>query len=83
MATIDHIRELLREVLHLGERADHLTADTPLLGALPELDSMAVATLITGLEERFDLAFDDADLSAEMFTTVGTLSRFLESKLGR
>ncbi|CCQ72974.1 acyl carrier protein [Magnetospira sp. QH-2] len=82
MATLDHVIGLLGEVLHLGDRTADLTADTALLGSLPEMDSMAVATVIAGLEERFDLAIEDDDLTAEVFLTVGSLCAFVESKLG-
>jgi acyl carrier protein len=55
--------------------------DTPLLGAIPELDSMAVASVLTALEERFGFAIDDDEIDGAMFTSVGTLVRFVEGKL--
>ena len=59
------------------------SADTPLLGAVPELDSMAVVTLITTLEERFGLAIDDDEVSGETFATVGSLTQFVADALRR
>ena len=53
----------------------------PLLGALPELDSLAVTTIIGALEERFGIIVEDEELSAEIFATVGSLAAFVDQKL--
>ena len=73
----------LDDVLSLQGRASSFSADTPLLGAVPELDSMAVVTLITTLEERFGLAIDDDEVSGETFATVGSLTQFVADALRR
>jgi acyl carrier protein len=78
--TLDGVRNLLRSALQLGDRADRLTEDSALLGAIPELDSMAVVTIITLMEERYDIRVDDDEVSADTFATVGTLARFLAGK---
>ena len=57
------------------------TAATPLLGAIPELDSMAVVTLITSLEEQFGITVDDDDISGDTFASVGSLAAFVADKL--
>jgi acyl carrier protein len=80
--TIDQIKTLLTEVLSLGDAGGQLTADSPLLGALPELDSMAVISLIAALEEHFDIAIDDDDISASTFSTLGSLAAFVDDKRG-
>lgn len=72
---------MLDEVLSLNGRAASFTHDTPLLGAIPELDSMAVVTLITTLEEQFGLVVDDDDIDGATFATVGSLVEFVNSKL--
>lgn len=69
------------EVLGLNGRSATFTRETPLLGAIPELDSMAVVTLITSLEEQFGLVVDDDDIDGSTFATVGSLSDFVSSKL--
>jgi acyl carrier protein len=77
------VRALLRDVLSLSqERADAFDADTPLFGALPELDSMAVAGLLTEMEDRFDILIADEDIDGDTFETFGTLVAFLRAKLG-
>ena len=68
------ILAVLDEVLSLGGRGLVFNRNTLLLGAIPELDSMAVVTLITGLEERFGITVDDDDIDGETFATVGVLS---------
>ena len=72
---------LLDEVLSLNGRAVSFTADTRLLGAIAELDSMAVVSLITAIEDRFGIVVDDDDIDGETFATVGTLSEFVSGKL--
>jgi acyl carrier protein len=71
---------VLDEVLSLGGRSAGFGRDTLLLGAIPELDSMAVATLITMLEERFGIVVDD-DLDGDTFATVGSLADFVSARL--
>lgn len=73
--------QLLTDVLQLGERAQSFDESTRLLGSLPELDSMAVVSILTALEERFGLAVEDDEISAETFETVGTLHRYIVNKL--
>ena len=67
--------------MQIGDRANDIETETPLLGNIPELDSMAVAMLITSIEEHFDIFIDDDDISAETFETFGSLCDFVEEKL--
>jgi acyl carrier protein len=81
---MDVQREVLRvldEVLSLGGRAATFTRNTHLLGAIPELDSMAVVTLITSLEEQLGIVVDDDDIDGATFGTVGALVDFVNDKL--
>lgn len=75
------VLRILDEVLSLGGRAKAFTPDTPLLGAIPELDSMAVVTLITSLEEQLGIIVDDDDIDGSTFETVGSLTAFVAGKL--
>lgn len=74
------ILALLDEVLSLKGRAAAFTSNTPLLGAIPELDSMAVVALITNMEERFGFSVDDDEIDGAAFATVGSLIEFVEAK---
>ena len=56
-----------------------LNKDYPLVGNI--LDSMAVTSLILALEEYFNFVFDEEDLSAETFRTVGSLAELVEKKI--
>jgi acyl carrier protein len=78
----DDIRSVLADTLQLGARAQALTADSGLLGSLPELDSMAVVAVITALEERFGIVVDDDEITADTFATLGTLTAFVTDKVG-
>ncbi len=73
---------IIDEVLSLGGRAAGFDASTPLLGALPELDSMAVVGLLNMLEERFGFVVEDDEIDGATFATVGTLVDFVSGKLG-
>lgn len=72
---------VLSEVLSLGGRGATFDRNTPLLGAVPELDSMAVVTLITTIEERFGFVVDDDDLDGNTFATVGALADFVSTRM--
>ena len=81
MDVMQEVVRVLDEVLSLNGRSASFTADTALLGAIPELDSMAVVTLITTLEDRFGIVVDDDDIDGSTFATVGSLSTFVADKL--
>jgi len=73
----------LDTVLNLKGRAASLDLASPLLGAIPELDSMAVVALIANLEDRLGLTFEDDEIDGLTFASVGSLVEFLERKLDR
>lgn len=78
------LRGALRDVLGLSaERAEALTFDTGLFGHLPELDSMAVAGLLTEIEDRLGIVIEDDEVDGDMLETYGALFSFVEAKLGR
>ena len=78
----DSVRELLVDVLGVdAEQAAEMDGDTPLFGALPELDSMAVAGLLTEMEDRLEIMIDDEDVDGELFETFGSLVEFAAEKL--
>ncbi|MFO7579570.1 acyl carrier protein [Nitrosomonas halophila] len=83
MQHLEAVKDILGNVLGLGDRKQALTADSVLLGNIPELDSMAVVNVITALEEYFDFSVDDDEISAQTFETLGSLTRFVEQKLVR
>lgn len=76
------VLRLLDDVLSLGGRAQSFGRDTALLGSVPELDSMAVVSLMTAMEEQFGISIDDDEIDGDVFATVGSLADFLRSKLG-
>lgn len=75
------VAALLDEVLGLQGRSAAFEGASPLLGAVPELDSMAVVAVITALEERFAFVVGDDDIDGSTFATFGSLVEFVESKL--
>lgn len=81
MDVAKEVVRVLDESLSLQGRSAQFTRETPLLGAIPELDSMAVVTLITTLETHFGLSIDDDDIDGSTFATLGSLVDFVTSKL--
>lgn len=84
MDTTDRkLRAILSDVLGLKPgQADTFTADTGLFGDLPELDSMAVAGLLTEMEDRLDIVIDEDEIDGDLFETYGSLLAFARTKLG-
>lgn len=78
---LEEVRAILGESLQLGPRAQQLQPQTPLLGNLPELDSLAVVNVITAIEEHYGVVIDDDELSAEIFQDLGSLTAFVEGKV--
>ena len=74
------VADMLRQTLQLDDDFE-LASDTELFGNIPELDSMAVVTVLTGLEEHFDFFIDDSEISGETFETFGSLVEFVDEKL--
>jgi acyl carrier protein len=72
---------VLEAVLNLRGRSAAFGPDTPLLGGIPELDSMAVVSIIAALEERFEFTVDDDEIDGSTFATVASLVSFVERKL--
>jgi acyl carrier protein len=77
----NEVLAILDDVLSLDGRSRSFTRETALLGAVPELDSMAVVALITSMEERFGFIVEDDEIDGSAFATVGTLSDFAQGKL--
>lgn len=72
---------ILDDILSLNGRAFSFVPDTPLLGAIPELDSMAVVSLLIKLEEHFDFVVEDDEIEGSTFATLGALVEFVAAKL--
>jgi acyl carrier protein len=76
------LRRILGDVLGLkAEQAQGLTDDSGLFGHLPELDSMAVAGLLTEIEDRLGIVIEDDEVDGDMMGDFGSLRRFVEGKV--
>jgi acyl carrier protein len=80
---LDEVKTVVGSALQLGDRVRKMNESSALLGAIPELDSMAVVSVITALEEHFDITVADDEIGAAAFETLGSLTRFVEGKLAR
>lgn len=82
MNTLQKVLELLDDVLALDGRGLRFDRDTPLLGSVPELDSMAVLAVIQEIEIRFGIEVPDDEVDGSSFETVGTVVEFVERLTG-
>ena len=80
--TRSDVLAVLDDVLSLKGRSASFRDDTDLIGSVPELDSMAVASVLASLEERFGITVDDDEIDASTFATVGSLVAYVQGKLG-
>ena len=78
--TVEDVKAVLVSVLGIEDRAATIDAGTPLLGSLPELDSMAVLELVAALEQQFGVTIDDEEVTAEVFDTLGSLAALVDAK---
>ena len=82
MVSLEEIRAIIGNILQIPDRLDALEVDAPLLGGIPELDSMAVVSILTTIEECYGIVIDDDEIGAEQFRTIGNLFEFVDSKVG-
>ncbi|MDX5446264.1 MAG: phosphopantetheine-binding protein [Zoogloeaceae bacterium] len=76
--TLQKVLQLLDEVLALDGRGLRFDVDTPLLGSVPELDSMAVLAVIQEIEIRFGIEVPDDEVDGSSFESVGTVVEFVD-----
>lgn len=82
MADLDRMRRVLRETLQIGDKADELTENSRLFGAIPEFDSVAIVGVVMAIEAEYGIKIPDRELSADLFETLGSLNRFVSLKAG-
>lgn len=71
---------VLHEVLGPDVAAAGLDATSPLLGAVPELDSMAVVAVLAGIEAHFGISLEDDEVDGSVFASVGSLAALVRAK---
>ena len=81
MVKLDDVKAIVITVLGLNGSGIELDEDSALLGAIPEFDSMAVVSILTTIEDQYDVFVEDDEISAETFETLGTLHQFVVEKL--
>jgi acyl carrier protein len=81
VTVMDQVKAVLGQTLQLGSRIERFDESSGLFGSIAEFDSMAVVTVVTALEERFGIVVEDDEITAEVFETVGSLTRYVEGKM--
>lgn len=80
MPKLQLTKEVLQTTLQLGDQADSLTRETPLMGHFPKLNSLTVIGGISEIEAQTGCAIDDQEITSEIFESVGTLATFIHQK---
>jgi acyl carrier protein len=82
-AIFEDVKAVVVSTLHIEDRADDLGPETGLYGDLPELDSLTVVKLIIALQKRFGIDIEIDEIVGDIFSTLGRLTAFVESKVRR
>ena len=69
------VLRILDSELNLQGKALHFDESTRLRGSLPQLDSIAIVSLITALEAQLGFEFPEDQLDGAVFESVGSLVR--------
>jgi len=76
------IKELLAGELEVDPvMLSNADAGTPLLGLGVGLDSIEALRLATALERRFAIQIPDANLTAELFSSIGVLAGYVSRQM--
>ena len=81
MDSLEVTRNIVRTCLQLGSLADSFDRSTQLLGGMPEFNSLTIAAIVASIEDELDCEIDDADITGEIFETMGSLSDFVAEKM--
>ncbi len=82
MVSLEEIKAIIGDVLQIADRMGDLGADDPLLGGIPEFDSMAVVAILTTIEDNYGVIIDDDEVTAEHFESIASLLDFVNLKVG-
>ncbi len=73
------LKEMIVERLFLNVDPAQIGDDENLMESY-EIDSVNLFEIVVGLEEVFEISFEDDDFSVELFATVNSLAEFLDRK---
>lgn len=77
----EQVLQSLEASLNIRLDRQRVGSDSPLLGVIPEFDSMAVVALLTNLEEKFGFVVNDDEVDGTVFATIGSLTQFVRDKI--
>jgi acyl carrier protein len=80
MNLIEEVKHMIDDTLGLRGRLEGMKPEDPLLGAVPELDSVGVVSILSALEDRFGLVVEDDEISADTFGSLSALAGYVDSK---
>ena len=75
------IKELIVELLFLSDTAPDDIKDDDVLSETLGMDSVAVFQIVAGLEEEFEISFEDDTFEAEKFRSVASMAQVVRDKV--
>jgi acyl carrier protein len=79
VSTEEQIKDLMASNLHRSGSWAEIDVDYPLL-EMQVVDSLGMITLISLLEDEFDVEIDDRDVVPSNFASIGRIAALVESK---
>ena len=79
--TIDQIKYILANELDLNLDLDTIDENASLFEDGLSVDSLGIVELISILEEKFNIQFEENDLSPEYFSNLTSLANLVDRKL--
>lgn len=73
------IKEMIVERLFLDADPNAIEDDENLMENY-EIDSVNLFEIVVGLEEEFEISFEDEDFSVDLFATINNLAEYVEQK---
>ena len=73
------IKEMIVERLFLDADPSTIADDENLMENY-EIDSVNLFEIVVGLEEQFEISFEDEDFTVDLFATIDSLAEYVERK---
>ena len=73
------IKEMIVERLFLDADPNAIADDENLMENY-EIDSVNLFEIVVGLEEQFEISFEDEDFTVDLFATIDSLAEYVERK---
>jgi acyl carrier protein len=74
------LKEIIRTDLEVNINPADISEDVSLYDDGLGLDSIAIINLIVTIEKRFDMSFDESEISSSLFSSLNNLAAFIYAR---